>query len=98
MFINDKGTDSNTVFTEWGALKVIKKVEGEEQFLQGAKFNLYVNNGTPADPEQGELVLEGLITGEDGTFLVDGLKAGEYLLVETEAPAGISRSWLIRSR
>ena len=32
-----------------------------------------------------------LITGEDGTFLVEGLKAGEYLLVETEAPAGFKK-------
>lgn len=88
VFINNKGTDSNTVDTEWGALKVTKKVEGQEQFLQDAKFDLYVNNGTPDAPEQGDLVLEGLITGEDGTFLVEGLKAGEYLLVETEAPAG----------
>lgn len=88
VFINDKGTDSNTVDTEWGALEVTKKVAGQDQFLQGAKFNLYVNNGTPADPEQGDLVLEDLITGEGGTFLVEGLKAGEYVLVETEAPAG----------
>lgn len=88
VFINNKDTDSNTVDTKWGALKVTKKVKDQEKFLQGAKFNLYVNNGTPAEPEQGDLVLEGLITGEDGTFLVEGLKEGEYVLVETAAPAG----------
>jgi len=63
-------------------------VNGSDEVLQGAVFNLYTNTGTFNEPVRGDLVLEGLTTGANGQFLVEGLKVGEYVLVETQAPAG----------
>lgn len=94
VFVNDPtmangGTPTNTPESFWGALEVVKHAAGDNTVvLEGAVFSLYLNSGTADAPVAGELVQSGLTTAADGTFLVEGLKAGEYVLVETAAPAG----------
>lgn len=95
IFINDpaKSFDSNTVSTSWGALKVSKyAAEDTAKFLSGAEFELYALNaegdrisGALKDVTDGNAIFT---TGTDGTFTVNGLKAGDYELVETKAPLG----------
>lgn len=94
VFINDPnqgsdGTPTNIPETKWGALEITKHAEDNtDAVLAGAVFKLYVNDGTAAAPIIGELILEDLTTDASGQILVEGLKAGEYVLVETAAPAG----------
>lgn len=84
---------SNTVSTSWGALKLTKFAAGEDDtFLTGADFQIFA---TAADGSRvGGALLDvtdnntTFTTGADGTFTVNGLKAGTYELVETKAPAG----------
>lgn len=95
IYVNDpeSGYDSNTVKTSWGALRLLKySAEDEALTLSGAGFELFATNA------QGDRTTQALTdvtdgdttftTGEDGTFTVNGLKAGTYELVETEAPLG----------
>ena len=58
--------------------------------LQGAVFSIYrESNGTTGFQADGDtLVAEGVTSGADGTFSYDPLAAGDYYLVETQAPAG----------
>ena len=95
VFINDPSNafDSNEVTTSWGALKVVKHAAGEaEKVLAGAEFELYALNdagaritGALKDVTDADTIFT---TGTDGTFTVNGLKAGKYELVETKAPLG----------
>lgn len=62
-----------------GAVELKKQDSKDGSALEGAEFSLYT--------EDGELVEEGLVTGEDGTVYVEGLKPGKYYFVETQAPA-----------
>ncbi|MCR1288662.1 SpaA isopeptide-forming pilin-related protein [Shouchella clausii] len=62
-----------------GAVELKKQDSKDGSVLEGAEFSLYT--------EDGELVEEGLVTGEDGTVYVEGLKPGKYYFVETQAPA-----------
>lgn len=97
VFINDRTNafDSNTMTTSWGALNVIKHATGDAtKLLSGAEFELFAVDGqgvripgalrdvTAAAPDAT------FTTGADGTFTVNGLKAGNYQLVETKAPLG----------
>lgn len=94
VFINDPnqesdGTPTNEPETKWGALKITKHAEdNEDALLQDAVFNLYVNDGDTDNPVAGDLILKDLTTDASGQILVEGLKEGEYVLVETAAPAG----------
>lgn len=95
VFVNDpaKTFDSNTVTTSWGALKVSKyAAEDAAKFLSGAEFELYAldaegvrSTGALQDVTDADTIFT---TGTDGTFTVNGLKAGKYELVETKAPLG----------
>lgn len=95
IYINDpeSGYDSNTVKSSWGALTLEKyAAEDTSLFLTGAEFQLYAVNGT-GDRVAGPLQdvtdnNDTFTTGADGTFTINGLKAGTYQLVETKAPLG----------
>ncbi|MCW4466132.1 SpaH/EbpB family LPXTG-anchored major pilin [Glutamicibacter sp. MNS18] len=96
-FINDpqNSFESNTVSTEWGALQVLKYAAQDESLgLSGAEFELYalaangerLGGALRTAPETGSSA--SFVSGDNGQFLVQGLKAGNYELVETKAPLG----------
>ncbi|AIY00898.1 hypothetical protein ART_1299 [Arthrobacter sp. PAMC 25486] len=96
VFINDPANsfNSNEVTTSWGALTVFKHAaEDEGKFLAGAEFELYALDsagGRVAGPLKDVVDGDNIFTtaSGDGTFTVNGLKAGDYELVETKAPLG----------
>ncbi|HJX78639.1 SpaH/EbpB family LPXTG-anchored major pilin [Glutamicibacter sp.] len=95
IYVNDpeSGYDSNTVKSSWGALQLQKyAAEDESLFLTGAEFQLYAVNaegGRTTGPLQDVTDSnDTFTTGADGTFTINGLKAGTYELVETKAPLG----------
>nr|WP_258529381.1 SpaA isopeptide-forming pilin-related protein [Enterococcus faecalis] len=61
-------------------LRVEKRDATTNEVLQGAKFNLLDANG--------KVIKENLVTDENGSFEVSNIKAGNYQLVETQAPKG----------
>ena len=64
-----------------GSVKLVKMDEATKAlFLEGAEFNLYKNDGT--------LVQSNIVTGDDGTALVEGLDWGSYYFDEIKAPTG----------
>lgn len=72
--------DVEATFKKTGAIEIVKVAEGAESLrLKDAKFTL---------AKQGrDVTLEG-ITDKNGYLRFSGLKAGEYVLQETEAPNG----------
>ncbi|MGX7265197.1 SpaA isopeptide-forming pilin-related protein [Enterococcus crotali] len=63
---------------QFGALKVIKKDQENQQVLEGAVFDL--------KNEAGEVVKSDLTTNEKGIIEVAHLPIGSYELIETKAP------------
>jgi uncharacterized surface anchored protein len=64
-----------------GAIKITKtSVKGSSVTLAGAKFSV-TSGGTAVAGSP-------FTTGSDGTFCVDNLGYGDYVVTETEAPAG----------
>lgn len=95
VYINDPSNtiDSDTVTTAWGAIKVLKHAAGDQTAtLSGAQFQLFALNdeGEPEGDALENVAVGGttFTTGDEGTFQVDGVKAGDYQLVETKAPLG----------
>lgn len=63
---------------------IVKKVDSSNptKGLAGATFSLeMVGSDDPSFPKPG-------VTGQDGTYIFDRLKAGTYLVTETKAPEG----------
>ena len=88
VFINDpdSGFESNVVESHWGAAKILKYAKDDtSKTLAGAEFDLYAVDPASAGAQP---VRTGITTGSDGTALIDGLKVGDYWLVETVAPTG----------
>ena len=100
-YTDDKGkTPGNTVIVF--TYKVdINKVDGNDDALEGAGFTLYkIDNTYQSSDDKGYTYTVGNETvlynktvktytaGADTTFSFEGIDDGEYLLVETETPAG----------
>ncbi|MFT9008345.1 MAG: SpaH/EbpB family LPXTG-anchored major pilin [Bifidobacterium sp.] len=83
--VNDaKNVPSNKPHSDWGWLALEKYAEGKsEKSLAGAKFD--VRNASGA-------VVTTLTTDDEGNAGPIALKAGNYTLVETAAPAGYELS------
>lgn len=60
---------------------LLTKLGEEETRLEGAEFSLY-QEGVE------KVLMEGLVTDEDGELIVVDLSPGEYYFLETKAPAG----------
>ncbi|WP_353892877.1 SpaA isopeptide-forming pilin-related protein [Proteinivorax hydrogeniformans] len=74
---NAGGGDGSSVR---GGLEITKTDESEEILLEGALFHLYTKDGN-------QLLRSGT-TDADGKVVFGGLRRGDYLLKEIEAPAG----------
>ena len=71
----------------------VEKVDGKDSRgkLPGAEFDLYLYNGSEANPTEAELKNHGKLVGHyttdvNGQINVSGLENGTYYLVETKAP------------
>ena len=67
-----------------GAVTLLKKDALDGRVLAGAEFAVYAAGQDPAV----DAPLGALTTGADGQAVLDGLRTGDYFLVETAAPAG----------
>lgn len=96
---NTKQADPGKTVHVYDGQITIKKIDGAEKTktLQGAKFIIKKKNGnflkfdTAADKwsevtEQNQATVYS--TGPDGTVVISGLAAGEYQVIEIEAPKG----------
>lgn len=81
---------------------IFTKIDADkkDEYLQGAKFKLYKEDGTlikfrkdkayyEVDPNG---KAEEIVTGENGNVYIHGLEDGKYYLEETEAPEGYELS------
>ena len=82
--VNYTVTYSNKVAAH--KITVYKTNETVEAPLKGATFSLYTKAGYEANPRKP--LVEGLVSGEDGTLELGILPPGEYRLEETKAPNG----------
>lgn len=90
--VNDYEGETNEVETRWGAVVIEKfaEADGERAPLAGAEFQIFrsaADAAELADP----VAVNGqttFVSGEDGRVTIEGLKEGEYWIVETEAPVG----------
>ena len=62
------------------SVRLEKRDSRTNEMLAGAKFKLL--------NFEGKIIKENLVTNEDGVLTIDGLKAGDYQLVEVQAPTG----------
>jgi uncharacterized surface anchored protein len=71
-------------------LSVLKLDEFDDTPLAGATFELYLDDGDGVGdaPDQGDVLIDECITGEDGTCAIGDLGFGDYYWYETEAPDG----------
>lgn len=91
VFINEFEGDVDAA-TNWGALQIVKfAMDGdEENYLAGAEFQIFTSEAD-ALAEENAVSVDGQTTftsDVNGEILIEGLKAGDYWLVETKAPAG----------
>lgn len=89
--INDTENSAEAV-TDWGALEIFKyaTIDGVDEALAGAQFQIFTSAADAAaltDPVSvdGEATFTSSSTAN---ILVEGLKAGDYWIVETVAPVG----------
>jgi fimbrial isopeptide formation D2 family protein len=89
--VNSTSNDADDV-TNWGALEIFKyaTVDGVDEPLTGAQFQIFTN-ADDAAALTNPVTVEGedtFTSNVDGEILVPGLKAGDYLIVETVSPVG----------
>ncbi|UNT94168.1 SpaA isopeptide-forming pilin-related protein [Allobaculum sp. Allo2] len=82
----DKQTQPDDVEVDTFGIKVFKYDQTSNKGLQGAEFEL-----TYTDDEGNTVVLKA-VSNAEGYVEFKGLKAGDYKLVETKAPAGYVKS------
>lgn len=73
-----------------GELKVVKKLEGTEEPIEGVEFTLSKVDGSNIkinQEDKGPIIK--ITTDEDGIAILKGLGQGAYILKETNAPEGI---------
>ena len=88
-------TEQDKVKVETFKIDVFKYDQADEKGLAGAEFALYDETAIAQDGnliEGATPVLEGIVSGEDGHVVIDGLDAGKYALVETKAPDNYVKS------
>ena len=88
-------TEQDKVKVETFKIDVFKYDQADEKGLSGAEFALYDETAIDQDGnliEGATPVLEGIVSGEDGHVVIDGLDAGKYALVETKAPDNYVKS------
>jgi len=69
-----------------GSIQIIKvDADNSDIRLEGAVFDLYKLNSVSG---QYDLIQTDLVSGPDGSIILQDLEPGEYKLVETQAPAG----------
>ena len=88
-------TEQGKVKVETFKIDVFKYDQADEKGLAGAEFALYDETAIDQDGnliEGATPVLEGIVSGEDGHVVIDGLDAGKYALVETKAPDNYVKS------
>lgn len=92
-FINTNGriVESNEVQTEWGGVKLVKHVTGDTaKTLTGAVFQVFATEAD-AVAKANPIAINGVsefTTDDAGEIVIDGLKIGNYWIVETKSPAG----------
>lgn len=93
------GGDSNSTFLATNTKNApttidvpMKKIDSTTTIngISGAVFSLYkATVGTDGEWSiNGDAIQTGITSGTDGTFTIEGLEAGNYLLEETSTPAG----------
>ena len=88
-------TEQDKVKVETFKIDIFKYDQADEKGLAGAEFALYDETAIDQDGnliEGATPVLEGIVSGEDGHVVIDGLDAGKYALVETKAPDNYVKS------
>ena len=88
-------TEQDKVKVETFKIDVFKYDQADEKGLAGAEFALYDETAIDQDGnliEGATPVLEGIVSGENGHVVIDGLDAGKYALVETKAPDNYVKS------
>jgi uncharacterized surface anchored protein len=70
-------------------LSVLKLDQTSEEPLEGATFELYIDDGDGVpDAPGGDTLIDDCTTGGDGTCTITGLPFGDYYWFETVAPPG----------
>ena len=83
-YINDVDIVSNSVETLWGAIRIVKYDAETDVELAGAVFEVY-GSSTGGEP----ISVDGqtqFTTGDDGSVIIPGVKAGTYWIDEVVAP------------
>ena len=71
-----------------GDVRIVKTDETDGMGLEGAKFDVYRQDGDIPNPLTDTVILSELTTDSSGTAKITDLKYGIYYLIETSAPKG----------